>query len=539
MIESVDHKFNYPDNFFTHQKEDWERLLKNLNGDDGCLPGMLNLSEMGTGKTPSAIGLADSGGYAKILIACPKTLRLEWRRQILDWTGIDPSISRKGCYRRLEPLFNDLMKKEAFNPFFIVNYETFRTQRHLDILKRYRFDLIILDEAHRLRRPHTGQTRGMRDFLEAHPKSKVLAMTGSPIVNYPADLHTLLCITRPDLYNWDGRSSFENRYSVIRRTRVARCRECRHMQIPYRDSICPKCGGSDLRIFSSKRVAGSQNLEELKELTDPFTIRHTKKEVLPWLPEKYYRNVLLEMPSEQRRVYDQMEKELMVELESGESLTAEGLGQLMRLRQLVVEPRIIGVKAPSAKTEFLMDLINDLGGEKLVVYSTFDMEIKYLTMTQELPKYIVIDGNTPSDERVPLAQKFCEDDSIKICFATIGANSPGGEGITLTAASNVVFMDRWWTPAANHQAEDRLHRITQQNKVQVIIPTVENSIDQSFDKILEKKDMMAEEFFDDEKAFFNQILDDRRQSIRQGSNEEIDLDDDSEGKEENGDSDEE
>lgn len=512
-------KYSVPESFFPHQKADWERLMNTTDS-------FMNLSEMGTGKTPTAIGLAHCYGFAKILIVCPKTLRLEWRRQILDWTDIDPAVSKKGCYRRLEPLFYDMMGKTEFNPYFIVNYETFRTTRHLDVLKKYPFDLVILDEAHRLRKPSRGQTRGMREFMEYHPDTRVLALTGSPIVNFPGDLHTLLCLVRPEEYEWDDHSTFENRYSVFTRTRVGRCRKCRHLQVPFEKYKCPKCGSEDIRIFRTKRVAGSQNLEELRQLTDPFTIRHTKKEVLPWLPEKYYRRVSLDMGSEQRQVYNQMERELFVRLENGEDLFApENFARLMRLRQLCIEPRMIGVKAPSIKTEFLMSLIRDLGGRKLVIYSTFEKYLLYLHITQDLPEHIMITGETPSDNRVPMAQRFCEDDRIQLCLASIGPQSPGGEGITLTGASDVIFLDRWWTPASNHQAEDRLHRITQKNAVQVIIPTADNSIDQSFDRILEKKEMLIGEFFGDEKSVQAEIIADRWEAIKKGQSAEIDLDD--------------
>ena len=467
-------KFHLPDDLFPYQKEDLNRLLSTESS-------YLNLSEMGTGKTPVSIGLAMLGGYRKILIACPNSLQLEWVRQIRDWTGIDAAVRGKGSYyRRLEPLFYDMLGKEGYNPFFIVNYETFRTQRHREILDEYPFDLIIMDEGHRLRNPKTSQTKGMFEFLSHHKDSRVLILTGSPIVNNPADLHTLLCMVKPDGYSKWGRMEFIREY-------------CNFWQTRY-----------------GIKITGVRNMEELREKTAPFTIRRTKKEVLPYLPDKYYRRVLLEMSKEQREIYSKMEDELWILLDSGEPLWAPSvLAQLTRLRQLNLEPTIVGITAPSAKTDFLKELLEDTDG-KIVIYSCFEKYIKFLHFTLPYP-HICITGDTSLKERADMVRNFQEDDSIRIA---LGTTQCMGEGITLTASSNLVMMDRWWSPAVNTQAEDRLHRIGAKSAVQVILPVIEDSVDESFDRILEGKKKLSSEFLND-RDIMKETVEDRRSSRRQ------------------------
>jgi len=466
-------KFELPEDLYQFQKEDLDRLLS--TDSNFCL-----FSEMGTGKTPIAIGLATLGNYKKTLIVCPKTLQLEWARQISDWTDTPPAVSRRGCYRRLETLFGEFLKGEEENPWFIVNYETFRTRRHLDVLDLYPFDLIILDEGHKLRNYKTSQTKGMSEFLSHHKNNRVLAMTGSPIVNNPADLHTLLCMVKPEKYSKWNRMDFINSFCYYYHTR------------------------------HGVKITGTRNIEALRKQTAPFTIRRTKKEVLPYLPEKYYRKVLLEMNKEQRELYNQMEEELFVLLDSGEPLWAPSvLAQLTRLRQLNLDPKILGINLPSAKTDFLLDLIEGLHGEKLVVYSTFSKYIMYLHHI--LPqKHIIITGDIPWDERMQNVKQFQEDDSIKLALGTVQCM---GEGITLTAASNVIICDRWWAPSVQVQAEDRLHRIGQPNAVQVIVPTAENSIDSSMDKVLEDKKRMSQEYLN-EGDTLKEVVDDLRVSRR-------------------------
>lgn len=464
--------FQLPNDLYPYQKEDLDKLLS--TEDSFCL-----FSEMGTGKTPVAIGLAMLGGYHKTLVVCPNSLQLEWARQIKEWTGLDAGVSRKSSYyRKLQSLFSDMLGGES-SPFFIINYESLRIKRHREILEAYPFDLIILDEVHRLRNPSAAMTRGMLLFLGVKKDTRVLAMTGSPIVNNPADLHTILTMVKPERYSRYSRMEFINDYCYYQRTRYG------------------------------IKVYGSKNMDVLRERTAPFTIRRTKKEVLPYLPEKYYRKVLLEMDDDQKEVYKKMEDELWVLLDSGEPLWAPSvLAQLTRLRQLNLEPSIIGVKASSTKTNFLRELLEDTNG-KIVIFSCFEKYIQFLHYT--LPyKHVMIVGETSLKDRAEAVKQFQEDDSIRLA---LGTTQCMGEGITLTAASNVVFCDRWWSPAVNEQATDRLHRIGQKNAVQVILPVVEDSIDTSFDKVLEGKKKFYQDFLND-RDVMREVVEDMKNSRR-------------------------
>lgn len=503
-------RLRIPEDLYPYQKDDLDRLLSTEDN-------FMNLSEMGTGKTPVAIGLATQGGYRKTLVVCPKTLRLEWARQILDWTGVEPDVSKRGTTRRLDPLFQDMMGKKDHNPWFIVNYETLRTRKHLDVLNLYPFDLIILDEVHRLRNPHTRRTGGMFEFLENHSESRLLVMTGSPIVNKPEDLHTILEMVKPEDYTPRTRRHFEALYANYSYRWIKRCRDCGQVTMRADAYMCFKCGSTNFKTFRSKSLVGVQRLEELRQITSPFTIRHTMDEALPYLPKKYYRRVILEMDDEQREIYEQMEKELFIMLDNGEPLWAPGvLALITRLRQLNVDPKILGVDKSSIKVDFLWDLLETMGDKKLVVFSTFEEAIMRLHYDPAMPEHILISGSTPVDSRVPLAMEFNKDPALKLCLATIGPESPGGEGITLTGASDVLFLDRWWTPVTNSQAEDRLHRITQEHPVQVIIPVIEGTIDESFDRILEKKKAISEEFLGDQ-VIMEEVINDLRRSKRNGN----------------------
>jgi len=359
-------------------------------------------------------------------------------------------------------------------------------------------------------------------------------MTGSPIVNRPADLHTLLRMVRPDTYTNRNRTAFEDKYTTVERKEFRRCRICKKL-VPYQfmsysPQICPNCGNSQFMRFVSKKIKGVKNLWELRKETDPFTIRRTKAEVFPDMPSKYYRKVTLEMDKDQRELYKKMENELFVLLDSGEPLWAPTvLAQLTRLRQINLDPHILGVSCGSVKTDFLQELLEGMDGSPLVAFTTSDAYCQYLETLPWLPKHIMITGQTPVDDRIKLAQQFQTDDSIKLAIGTMAVM---GEGITLTRASDVIALDSWWTPTVHDQAYSRVHRATQTKADQIIEPSVLDSIDQSMVEIRNKKMGMAEEYLGETSntEVIEEVLADMRK--RRGTTPSVEEDDDTEDKSE-------
>ena len=465
--------FTLPNDLYEFQKEDVRTLISPGN--------WLNFSEMGVGKTPEALAVCELSKFKRVLVVCPNSLRWEWARQIKEWTGEDAGVSLRAARKRLDNFFLQPTK------YYIINYESIRITRYREIIVGLPWDCIILDEGHKLKNSRTLQTRGVVELCRAHTKSKLLILTGSPIINNPVDLFTLLCMVKPDQYKPAFKREFINNYCYYTHTRYG------------------------IHIY------GTKNLDSLREETKNFTIRRTKKEVLPYLPDKYYRRPELTLDSQQRKVYDQMEDELFVMLDSGEPLHAPGvLAQLTRLRQLNLEPKVLGVDAPSSKTEFLDDLIDSFievgpeseNGQKLVIYSCFAKYIYYLSLKYNKIPHIRLTGEENAEKRAISIARFQSNPEIKLALGTIQA---AGEGITLTAASNVVLMDRWWSPAVNSQAIDRLHRIGQKNAVQVIIPTNQNTIDQSLSAILRRKEEYAAGYFSDQ-SIISETINERRQT---------------------------
>ncbi len=456
----ITNQLSLPEDLYPYQKEDGDMIA---NSDQNWLV----LHEMGVGKTPISIWAVESGGYNLPLIVCPNSLRFEWARQIKQWTGRDSAISRTHAYgRRL----TDIVKSMTHNPewkYRIINYELLRSEDG-DILQAVPWDIIIFDEIHKLRNPKTKLVKGVWNFMSKYRNSKIVGLSGSPIMNYPNDLFGSLATVFPEKF--------------------------------HRDTFAWRQFMADYTYWSEGRygtyVYGSKNMDRLKERIQGLTMRRTKQEVLSFLPDKYYQRPELDMKADQRKVYDKIEKNLKVMLDTGETLWSPGvLAQLTRLRQANLDPKILGTTTSSAKTEFLFDLIESTD-EKLVIFSCFERYIYLLSLMLKEQKRDVamVTGMVKPDSRSAQVKKFQEDDNCRIFLGTIQA---AGEGITLTSSSTVVLVDRWWNEPTNQQAIDRLHRIGQKNAVQVILPVCINSVDANLDSVLQRKREASQAYYDE------------------------------------------
>ena len=464
-------EFTTPDDLMEHQKEDVRKILQSGQN-------FLVLSEMGVGKTPEAISVAMGLKAKNVLVLVPKSLRLEWARQIEQWTGVQPVVCRRGSGRRLNPLFEEKflpsMEGKEVSPFFILNYDTFRKKEHRTQLTKFPWDLIIMDEVHHLRNADTQTTKGVYECLEGQKNAKILMLSGSPIVNTPLDFYTFLRMQNSGKYTVKNRIEWLNRYTYFNMS------------------------------MGKIKVLGTRNEKGFRDEIAPFTIQRKKEDVLKFLPAKIEAIKSLEMEDDQRDIYDSIASQLMILLDDGEEFGAPGvLAALTRLRQIILDPRIIGRTTSSSKTEYLLELVEDFRNNsidgkprKLVVFSTFKEYIDILAKDLDRleVKYVSFTGDTHADKRAPQVKAFQEDPKVQLAIGTIQSM---GEGITLTAASDVVLMDRWWTPAANAQAVDRLHRPGQEKSVQIIMPSNDKSIDQTLDEILASKKRMMDSLLSD------------------------------------------
>ena len=192
------------------------------------------------------------------------------------------------------------------------------------------------------------------------------------------------------------------------------------------------------------------------------------------------------MNTKQLKLYKDLERDLWAYLETGESITApNGLALTMKLRQVSLDPKLLGVDIPSPKTTLVKEMIEDIvsSGKKVVVFSWFASYLESLSQELKNVKWELISGQAGSElQRREARLRFQEGDS-QVMLGSITTMI----GIDLTSADICIFTDRFWVPNTNFQAEDRLHRVGQKGNVLVMDLVMEDSIDQDMRTVLMRK----------------------------------------------------
>jgi len=440
-------------------------------------PRCLNSNFMGAGKTVEALMLTEELNLRHVLVICPKSLVNEWFTQIDTWLDGDALTPHESSQyeHRLSGL--DLKGPR----FVIVNYDLLPNPKCWTALQSVKWDLIIMDEAHRLKNHKAKRTRNA--YLLSPGVPRVLLMTGTPIQNSPADLFPLMHLMSPSKYHnyhW-----WVNTFCVVEEEEI------------WMRGLDGKPRSRIIRRIIPGKI---NHTEELNQLLHYYMIRREKHEVLKDLPPKQYRTIPVELGPEKKQ-YLEMQNELFALLDSGELVTApKVIAQLTRLRQICCDSNLLSSNGskpstPSNKTQALLDLLDD-SNDKMLVYSYFAEYIRMLSseLTKKGMKHVVITGKEKSSERVIAQQAFQNDPSVRVCLGSIGA---AGEGLTLTEAKVVVFMDRFWNPKVNEQCEDRAYGrvnkgLEQNESVLVIDLFNQSTIEEHVHSIVHSKEEMIE-----------------------------------------------
>lgn len=384
--------------------------------------------EMGLGKTIEALGYCNlHPEFKKILVICPASLKANWRREAQKWLIHDTKmlIMEGSFYGRID-------KDPDVRQMVIVNYDVLH--RREDLLQDW--DLVIADECHKIKNPKAKRTKAFLDICI--PADHVVALTGTPILNRPLELWNIIHLLDPKA--WEHLRAFKNRY----------------------------CWDDDTGTYNGKR-----NLEELQEkLRTSVMIRRFKSQVLAELPDKQYTVIEVEsdanvkMLEEQIMTFidrDALDTLLHADKEDSKtkSMTFFNIFGEQQPFELISKFRHAAAIAKlSTVIEYTQELLED--ADKVIVFAHH--KVIQQALLQKFPDAAYIRGGMPNDERQAQVDKFQEDPN---CHVFIGSLKAASEGITLTAASQVVMAEIDWTPAAMQQAEDRAHRIGQRDMVNI------------------------------------------------------------------------
>jgi superfamily II DNA or RNA helicase len=432
----------------------WMHLLSSL-GLGACLA-----DDMGLGKTIQVLSLLlveKSAGQPSLLVA-PASLLGNWKAEIEKFA---PSLNAAILHPSAMPA--DQIKQfsaEQAADFDLV-ITSYGSLLRMPSLAETSWRFVILDEAQAIKNPAARQTKAAK-ALRAKAR---IALTGTPVENHLGDLWSIFDFINPGLL---GNAKQFSRYakSLAERT-----------QNPY---------------------------GPLRELVRPYILRRMKtdKSVIADLPDKTEIKALCGLTRRQVALYAQAVAELEERLREADGIQRKGvvLAMLMRLKQICNHPSqwlndAVWAEEDSGKWSRLREIAEVVAAkqEKMLVFTQFR------EMTGPLAAFLgqifgrpglVLHGDTAVKSRKSLVQRFQEDETVPFFVLSLKA---GGSGLTLTAASHVVHVDRWWNPAVENQATDRAFRIGQKKNVLVHKFICRGTVEEKIDALIDSKQGLSNE----------------------------------------------
>ena len=448
ILEDVRERLNTPSPLYSYQ-ELAVAFLEARIGTRGALIG----DQPGLGKTIEALAFCSLHPQVNpILVVTQASIKRNWYREVEKWLpGTSIQIIDQG---------KDKVASDA--DVVIVNYDLiWRANIEKQLLAR-KFQIVIFDEVTYLKERSAKRTKAARKLGKA--AEFTIGLSGTPILNRPIEFYTFLNMISPKQFS--SQFQFGMRY----------------------------CNGYHNGFGYTFK--GASRVSELRQLIHPLMIRRRKDEVLTELPEKSRQNIYIDMPGSYFQNYRAAELDLVQSLKSlspdaeeNDDASQEYENKRMwLLSKLNFLRHLVGLAKAEAAEEIITNFVDS--GEKLVVFGHHHdvMDAMDTYLTKKKIGHVKVDGRTPNQDRQALIDRFQEEDDCMVFLASTAM----GMGVTLTAASNALFVERQWTPGMEEQMEDRIHRIGQNRGVFIHYMQVENSIDAKMAKLVEyKRDVLA------------------------------------------------
>ena len=437
--------------------------------------------EMGTGKTKVAIDniamLYDNGKINGVLIIAPKGVYKTWYSQEIP-THLADHIKPKTVLwqaminQKQQKLLNTLFETGHDLHILIMNVEAFSTKKGVDFATRFLSShntYMAVDESTTIKNPGAKRTKSIVGLGKYAKYRRIL--TGSPITKSPLDLYKQCEFLDEYLLDHSSYYTFRTRYAVMRKANF---------------------NGRSVEI-----VVGYKNLGELSDKIKPFSYRVLKDDCLD-LPKKTFMKRIITLTAEQEKVYKQMKEMALAQLNGKLLTTANALSQLMRLHQITCGH----FKANDGSTQAiknnrlteLMGVLEEIEG-KAVIWAHYQFDVKTIvnSIEQTYGKDSVVTyyGLTPDKERQDNLKQF-QNPTSSVRFI-VGTPQTGGYGITLTAASTMIYYSNGYDLEKRQQSEARIDRIGQENPMTYVDILCEDTVDERIVKALRKKINIATE----------------------------------------------
>lgn len=452
-IEEYELPKNFKAELRPYQKAgyDWLCFLQQYNF-GGCLA-----DDMGLGKTVITLCLLqaqresnDPESKRPSLVIMPTTLLYNWQLEAKKFTKLTYIEYRGANRKRLIEAFD-------YNDVIFASYGVIR--QDIELLKKYQFNYVILDEAQAIKNPSSGVAQAVHELRSRHR----LTLTGTPIENTTLDLWSQMAFVNPGLL---GTSEY------------------------FKDEF-------------QNPIEKNQDTDKLKKLgliIKPFMLRRLKSQVAKDLPPKIEQIDYCEMTPEQEKEYEQLKaqyrNEIIRYMEAGDIAKSNVfiLEGLTKLRQVANHPRLIDKNflGESGKLNNVLHRLESIisEGSKVLIFSQFvgHLDIVREYVKERKWKHSYLTGEVY--ERQQQVEKFQNKENVQIFLISLRA---GGVGLNLTAAEYVFMLDPWWNPAIEAQAIDRAHRIGQKNTVFIYKFITRHTVEEKILALQATKKQLAED----------------------------------------------
>jgi SNF2 family DNA or RNA helicase len=428
--------------------------------------------DMGLGKTIQLIAMLQHLKEQKrlqkpTLLVCPTSVLSNWEREVRRFAPNLKAVVHHGDRRLQSNAFAEAAQKQDL---IITSYAL--TYRDFKTLQVVSWQGVVLDEAQNIKNPQAKQSQAVRD-LDAEFR---VALTGTPVENRLSELWSIMDFLNPGYLG--PRNFFQRRFAI-----------------------------------PIERYGDTASLKSLRALVQPFILRRLKTDrtIIQDLPEKQEMTVFCGLSPEQANLYQQFVEQSLAEIESAEGIQRRGmiLALLTHLKQVCNHPVLVtGEKKrkadkdvallhqQSGKLQRLRDMLEELlsEGDRALIFTQFAEWGKHLQAYLEhafRQEVLFLYGSSTKAQREAMVDRFQQDPQGPRIFVL--SLKAGGVGLNLTRANHVFHFDRWWNPAVENQATDRVFRIGQTRNVQVHKFVCTGTLEERIHEIIESKRQLSEQ----------------------------------------------
>ena len=435
------------------------KSLRNYQRSDAkflaSIPYSACFNEQRTGKTPTALEVIRLRRLQeeRVLIITTASSLYQWKEEYETWLG-------KNCVVCTGTPTNKLKAIGQWSHGLVVSLDSFKETASRSgliepILSREP-KMVILDEAHKIKNPKSANAKAV--FKTKNIPYR-LALTGTPAQGKPYDVYSILKYLYP--------SDFSSYWKFIEE------------YFEIQDNVIWQNGRP--RHFKTYDNFKPNKAAQLQEILNQFSTQRKRKDVMPWLPDKFYQKVKLSPTRKQIRYL----KELEETYKTGDIITSGTLDRLVRYRQICLDPELLHLKGKSPKTEWILQYIKDYPDEQIIIFSKFTSYL--IKLSEELETtWALLVGATPARQRGEFIKDF-QAGKFKVFLINIDA---GKEALTLDAAETTIFTDKYPPIGSIEQAEDRFIASTEEkaHKAHKIIELmIADTFDEQIYNLLERR----------------------------------------------------